>query len=179
MVTQATMERIRTPRSPARRNFGETARMTVRLSRAFLAFRSAIHDHAIHVTCVAQNLSNTDVSMLRMTALPPVRPFKGPAISEWEAAGVVGGTSGKVSTLPSSGLSRALSVSHVCPRSLAPGLPSLTLLCCGWLRRRHGVHGEMIRGVLVRSPGKLPFSRFIMVTTALFRHRCATIPPEP
>jgi hypothetical protein len=44
----------------------------------------------------AQNLSNTDMGMLRNTALPPVRPFKGPAISEWQSAGVVGGTSGKV-----------------------------------------------------------------------------------
>ena len=64
----------------------------------------------------AQNLSNTDMGMLRNTALPPVRPFKGPAISEWQSAGVVGGTSGKVRF---STRSHALSVSFL-PSTVRP-----------------------------------------------------------
>ena len=56
MTKQATMERVQTPRSPARRRPDATALL---------------------------GLTDTDRTMLRTTALPPVRPFQGTAISEW------------------------------------------------------------------------------------------------
>ncbi len=106
MSTQSTMERVPTPRTPmamtTTRNFGETAQLSVSVFMpcAFVANANG-HTHSRAppaATRCHQNLSSTDLGMLQRTALPPVRPYKGDAISEWASAGVVGGTSGKVSS---------------------------------------------------------------------------------